>query len=117
MSKASKVHVTETVDHGTGEIKHTQTVSTYAIDQEPAFVKMYIEDIVRLNNLNNIAKSLLTSLTKRIDYENIIRITPRDKREMAREAGTEHIQTISNSLSALSKAGVISRIDDNEIFV
>jgi len=111
MKPISHTHVTETIDNGTGEVSKTKSVSVLRVDQEPAFVKMYIEDIIRLSNLNNITKNLLISLTKRIDYENKIKILPNDKREIAAEIGTKHIQTVANSLSMLVKAGIIVRTD------
>jgi len=57
------------LDHSTGEVLSTEDVIVARIPKEPAYVKMYIEDLSRIVGLSAGAQSVLYELAGKIDYE------------------------------------------------
>ena len=64
--------VITTVDSTTGEQLSTSTLTSQKYEQEPDFVKMYLEDLVKLKDLPKSCDSLLNVLLRYMTYENKI---------------------------------------------
>jgi hypothetical protein len=52
-----------------GETVHNESVSVKRIDGEPPYVKLYLDDISRLYELQSESKNLLLELLSRMDFE------------------------------------------------
>ena len=96
-----------------GNIKQQQHTNIIQFPNEPPFIKLYIEDLTAILKLPNGTKDLLYSLLMKMDYENMITLTSRSKREIAERVGIK-IQTFDNYLRKLVDAGIFKRIGRGE---
>lgn len=100
---------TETiVNIETGEISKTTDLQESYVEQEPAFVKMYVQDIVRLNDLPNAAGTILNVLIQNMSYGNIVVLIKPIKTRIVEATGFSE-STIKKSISDLNKAGILIR--------
>ena len=75
MAKKDKVlfsSIKEITDTETGEIITSEKVTQTLIDREPPHVKIYIEDIARINALPPSAANVLNLLVQNMGYNNMI---------------------------------------------
>lgn len=98
------------VDYETGEIKKTISQTITKIDREPPFVKLYIDDISDINNLQHSCSQLLLELIKRVNYSGVISISAGDKKLIVKSLGVKP-QTFANNISQLIKKDILFRID------
>ena len=69
-----KIYQTETktiIDHQTGEIIQTEHNQKGFVEKEPDYVKLYLQDIARLNNLPPSTSSLMTLIIRSMGYNNL----------------------------------------------
>ena len=112
MIKKKVSHVTETVvlDKETGEVATMSKTSTYSVEGEPPFIKLYINAVAKLSGLPDGSKSTLFELIKLVDYDGRIILNAGIKRIIAKNIGVKP-HTIANTLTQLIKSNIISRID------
>lgn len=103
---------TQVVDEN-GMVKQQQQTNIVQFPNEPPFIKLYIEDLTAILKLPNGTKDLLHSLLMKMDYENIVTLTSRSKKEIAERVGIK-IQTFDNYLRKLVDAEVFKRIGRGE---
>ena len=103
---------TQVVDEN-GMVKQKQQTNVVQFPNEPPFIKLYIEDLTAILKLPNGTKDLLYSLLMKMDYENIVTLTSRSKKEIASRVGIK-IQTFDNYLRKLVDAEVFKRIGRGE---
>ena len=103
---------TQVVDEN-GMVKQKQQTNLVQFPNEPPFIKLYIEDLTAILKLPNGTKDLLYSLLMKMDYENIVTLTSRSKKEIAERVGIK-IQTFDNYLRKLVDAEVFKRIGRGE---
>lgn len=103
---------TQVVDEN-GMVKQKQQTNVVQFPNEPPFIKLYIEDLTAILKLPNGTKDLLYSLLMKMDYENIVTLTSRSKKEIAERVGIK-IQTFDNYLRKLVDAEVFKRIGRGE---
>ena len=96
-----------------GNIKQEQHKNIIQFPNEPPFIKLYIEDLTAILKLPNGTKDLLYSLLMKMDYENMITLTSRSKREIAERVSIK-VQTFDNYLRKLVDAGILKRIGRGE---
>lgn len=113
MGKVIQEVTTETVDHRTGENTETTTERVINLPQEPAFVKIYLEDISKLYDLPANSSRLLHALLRQMNYDSIITLSAPAKRRIAKDLKIS-LSTINNQLTALTKTDVLQRIDRGE---
>lgn len=116
-SKGGKVlnfqRETTEVDRQTGEITKETTTNVYKMPSEPPYVKLYIEDLSHLLNLKDHHAALILELIKKMDFENVITLTP-SARDRISEKLKIQAQTFRNYLNELLKRDVFRRIGHNE---
>lgn len=98
------------IDYETGEIKKSISQTITKLDREPPFVKLYIDDISDINNLQHSCSQLLLELIKRVNYSGVISISAGDKKLIVKELGVKS-QTFANNISQLIKKDILFRID------
>ena len=104
---------TTTVTNEDGTIKQHQQTNIIQFPKEPPFIKLYIEDLTAILKLPSGTKDLLYSLLMKMDYENMITLTSRSKKEIASRVGIK-IQTFDNYLRKLVDAKIFKRIGRGE---
>lgn len=110
MAKSVYQETKQTVDHSTGEITSEENTNVIRIPSEPAFIKLYLEDISRLYKLPSGTDKLLLELIKRMNYEGKIYVNAGLKKEIMSELGITNIRSINNNLSKFCKADVLARV-------
>lgn len=106
-----KETIHERIDRSSGEQTITTHIQTFKSASEPSFVKMYIDDIAKLNDLGRTSQRLLFALVKRIGYDSWIHVNKKTNREIAIEIGIKSVQTIYNELRKLVNADVLRKED------
>jgi hypothetical protein len=86
------------------------TSQTFLVPNEPTYVKVYIEDIIKLKCLPKGNSSVLYELIRYVDYQNEIHLNPRIKKRICERLGINP-NSLNNALTKLIKSQVISRID------
>ena len=115
MSK-SRVTYSETqthVDYNTGEIKETEQTNVIRLPREPAYVKMYIEDLSKILDLSHCSRTLVYALLRQMNYEGIITLNASARQRIADYLKITE-QTVRNKLTELCKKGVLKRLNRGE---
>jgi len=98
------------VNHETGEITESSQHTTFLVDKEPEFIKLYVEDIIRLNDLPPASSKVLHALLRTMGYNNLVPAYSPVKKLMARELGIT-LNTLNKSIDNLYKQSILIRID------
>ena len=96
-----------------GTVKEEESLRIARLPQEPPFIKMYVEDLTAILKLPAGTKDLLYCLLMKMDYENVITLTSRSKKEIASKVGLK-IQTFDNYLKKLVESGIFVRFARGE---
>lgn len=114
MSGATRIRTT---DYNTGEItdKYVGTRVTKA-GNEPNYVKLYVNDVAKLEGLSSSVFHVLFSIVCQMDYNNAVSITYGAKERIAK-AHDITIKTVNNAIYDLLRAGLIKRAAKGEYFV
>lgn len=110
--KTDVIRTTEKIDFKTGEIEESTVVTTFTekIPNEPAFIKLYLADILYLKGLQTTQSSLLFALLQQMNYQNEIVLNASIKRRIAKDVGLT-TGTIDNNLSNFVKKNILFRVD------
>jgi len=94
----------------TGKAKEIEQTKerTVKVEQEPSFIKLYLQDICKLNDIPKTGSKLLNELLKYTAYDNMILIPTYVKEKISKDLNM-NIGTVSNSLSKLTKKGILKR--------
>lgn len=107
------------------ELKHThvdadgvitQTADIYilkTLPPEPAYVKMYIEDIGRMSGLQSAHAEILFYVAAMVDYDGIVMLSGRRKKIIADSFGGS-VKTVDNAITAYIKSGLLFRVARGE---
>ena len=108
------IQVSEKVDtdYATGEITSSEKITVFRLPKEPAYVKLYLNDLALIIKLKNGPKRLLHDLLMRMDYEGYISLNP-VIRERIRQNLNIAEQTLRNYLQDLKKSGFLLPIGTN----
>lgn len=99
----------EVIDHQTGEIHETVINSTFFVEKEPEYIKMYVSDIARLKNLPTGMQPILMELIKSMGYNNVIPAYKPIKEMICRNLGIK-MDYLNKSIDAFYKAGLLIRL-------
>jgi hypothetical protein len=107
--KKIKENLTQIIDRSTGEIINEITVvngNTYT--SEPAFVKLYLQDILYLNSLPLGLMNIMLSILRRMDYNNRIGLFKAVKSDIAKENNLS-VSSVNKYITILSDSKLIIR--------
>lgn len=109
------VRTQRTVNEMTGEIlaQHSNVIELKALPQEPAYIKLYVEDIGKLHGLKPLAREVLLYVAASMGYDGVASLTPRRKASIALTVGTSRA-VVDNCLSECVKSGLLRRVDRGE---
>jgi len=103
--------VTDADGNTTTETKREE----FSVGAEPPFIKLYINDIIALHNLKGKSKDLLLQLIKLVDFENYVTLSPRKRKSICKIIGIKETgSTLTNTINAIIKAGLMKRVSWNE---
>ncbi|MHA4186410.1 replication/maintenance protein RepL, partial [Bacillus cereus] len=101
LKKVSKVTKNKIIDINTGEIQEEEEIINAYIDKEPDYVKIYLKDIVALNDLPKGLDRVINVLLKVMSYDNMIILNSFIKKQMAQELGYKTVQVLNNNINKL----------------
>lgn len=104
--KLLKSQVTNTVDLATGEVKQSEELQEYSVQTEPAFVKLYLENIKMLYDLTVSNHKILNELLKICNYGGEIILNSSVKKRICESLETS-IGSFDNSLLKLKQQDII----------
>ncbi len=81
VKKINQIKKKEIINYETGELLIEEKDTSYSFEREPDYIKIYLQDIIKLNNLPKSLNNILNSILKRTDYDNeIILIADKKKK-------------------------------------
>ena len=101
---------TVTIDHETGEVLTTTQEKNSIVESEPPFVKVYVNDISRLNDLSPATNKVLNLLVRSMGYKGIVAAYMPVKKMIAKDLDIS-INTINKAISEMHKKGILIRKD------
>jgi hypothetical protein len=104
--KLLKSQVANTVDLATGEVKQSEELQEYSVQTEPAFVKLYLENIKMLYDLTVSNHKILNELLKICNYGGEIILNSSVKKRICESLETS-IGSFDNSLLKLKQQDII----------
>jgi hypothetical protein len=110
LKKTTYESIESVTDLNTGEItvikSHTQSV----LEKEPDYVKLYVADIMKLNNLPRNSGAVMNCLLRSMSYNNIIPAYAPIKRVICKELNIG-MDSLNKAIDSLFKAGMLIRIE------
>ncbi|MGZ8317548.1 MAG: hypothetical protein ACXWVD_00465 [Telluria sp.] len=99
----------------TGEIvsQESKVVNIRPMEAEPAFIKLYIEDLGRLFQLQAGHQEILTFVAASVDYEGVVSLAIGRKARIAATLNCS-IKSIDNAICEFVKRGILARIGRGE---
>lgn len=92
----------------TGEIIATKATRVSAFEKEPPYVKVYLEDIGRLNGLSPTEQKLVNELVFNMGYNNVVPSYKPVKQAIANKLGVS-LEGVNKSIQSLYRKGVLIR--------
>jgi len=105
-----KKEQTETRDALTGEVTERSVTHTVKVEQEPSFIKLYIKDMCKLNDVPKNANKILLSLLEYVNYNNEIILNAGLKKRIAKELNITP-PSLNNGISRLVKSELICSVE------
>ena len=99
----------------TGEVVSQQknVISIKPMAEEPAYIKMYIDDISRVLGLQHGHQEILLFIAASVDYEGIASLAIGRKARIAATVGCS-IKSIDNAITEYIKQGILTRVARGE---
>lgn len=109
LKKVSKVIRNKITDLQSGEIRHEEELIDAYVEKEPDYVKLYLKDIVALNDLPKGLDRVINVLLKTMSYDNMIILNSFIKKQMTEELGYSSVQVLNNNINKLVNAEILFR--------
>lgn len=108
--KITHSQTTHIINEKTGEVLETTLTETYRVEKEPDFIKMYISDIARLNELPKGMDMILLALVRNMGYNNVIPAYKPIKKLICHDLGIS-LSYLNKAIDTFYKKGVFIRLD------
>jgi hypothetical protein len=108
--RITQISKTSIVDGSTGVIVEEELVEVYKAEREPDYIKMYVSDIARLNELPKGMDNILMAFLRTMGYNNVIPVYKPIKKMISKDLGIS-IAYLNKAIDAFHKKGVFIRID------
>lgn len=106
MARARVTHTKERVEGGKTTFQETSKV--IVTPEHKPFAQLLFEDVGRLYSLQDSQIKLLIALVKHMDYQNVVRVSGKDRKDWAKEIGITP-QTLNVAMSKLMDTGIVLR--------
>jgi hypothetical protein len=93
-----------------GVIKEENKTTVFTIGREPDYVKIYLNDILRLNDIPKSSNAILLAILRRMTYDNDIALFAPVKRQIAKELDIKEV-TISKAIELFVQKSILFRKD------
>lgn len=100
------------MDYVTGEVKEEIRRGSYRYETEPGYIKLYLEDLLKLTSGMKSYTKVLLYLMKHCSFASdeqaqCVQLSTGVKKMMMQELGYKSLQVIDNCLLGLKRAGII----------
>ena len=99
----------EIIDHETGEVKSTMKLTSIKHEAEPSYIKLYLSDICKLNDIPKTGNDVLNELLPLVNYDNEIILNSTLKKRIYEKIGIKK-GSLDNNIYKLTKQGILSRV-------
>ena len=96
------------IDNISGSIISDSSIVDISVKQEPDYYKVYIKDVSSLYGLNSSEKDLISCLSSKMGYGNVIVLIKSIKELICSELGMS-LNTLNKAISELVKCGLLVR--------
>lgn len=110
IKKTTYESVNTITDMNTGEVTVMKTHTQSVMEKEPDFIKLYVADIMKLNNLPRNSGLVMNCLLRSMSYNNIIPAYAPIKRLICAELSIG-MDSLNKAIDSLFKAGMLVRIE------
>jgi hypothetical protein len=102
----------QVIDQMTGEVLYDKknVISFNKMPEEPAYIKLYVDDLSRLNKLTAGETKILLYVAARADYEGIASLPLGIKNRIATSAGCS-ASAVSSAISKFCNEKILKRLD------
>jgi len=101
--------VNTTIDNQTGEVIETQSSVSFKVEKEPDFVKLYLRDIVSLNNLPSGMSKILMLIIRQMNYNNVVVLISHTKDLICDELNVSR-SYVNKCINEFNKKGILIRV-------
>lgn len=102
--------ITEQVDYSTGETVNKEIVTKLKASKEPEFIKLYLQDVLYLQNIPTGLNNILYEMLKLMSYNNLMVINSGVKRMISNTLNCS-IHTINKALTHFNRSEILIRQD------
>lgn len=115
MKRITQETVNRAIDYDTGEIKHESKSVTYALQSEPDYIKVYLQDLLYLVGLPKHQMGVVLWLMQNCNYASdkfgqCVVLSSDLKLAMAEDIGIKLVSSINTILMKLAKKKVIEHV-------
>ena len=103
--KVTSTQIRETVDLETGEVVSQTKNHTFLAEREPDYVKIYLQDIGRLNDLTSKQNEILMAFIGAMGYKGIIPAFKPIKEQLAMDLGVS-LNTVNKAVQTFKDKGL-----------
>ena len=107
--KIVQMNTIQKVDKATGEVLEETAEVVARLPREPAFIKLYLEDINLLMDVPTGPGNLLHILVQKVDYEGYISLTTGGRDRICDQVGIKR-QTLANYLQTLVRKKILKNV-------
>lgn len=102
----SKTEIVKSYDTETGEeTVENINISSFSVDREPEYIKLYIQDVGRLKKINGKANDILLAFISKMGYNNIIPTYKPIKMFVANDLNIS-IHTVNSAIKKFKATGL-----------
>lgn len=113
-TKIKETIVTD-IDTNTGAVVSERTYQQFSAETEPDFIKLYLNDIVLLNNLPKASSGILYQILSGMNYENIIVLNKFIRERIANKLNLK-LNTVDHAIVNFIEQGLITKIGAGTYF-
>ena len=108
--KIIKEEIQQIIDSNTGEVIEQKETTTSYVERESDYVKLYLNDIVRLNDLAPRHTRILMEVISAMGYKNVIALYSPVKKLMCKNLNIK-MDTLDKAIQNFAKKGILFRIE------
>lgn len=111
-----KQSIETTIVDENGVVKQSRSNQVKTWGEEPAYIKLYLKDLMYLSDMPKQYAELTMSLLKRVSYAGdadglCVTLVSRTKKAICEELGWKNVSSLDNALQKLLKGKIIFRVD------
>lgn len=112
-----ETEIIQVLDKETGKVKSEEfkRKSQRQVDNDEPYIKLFIKDICKLNDIPTAGNNILNELLKYINYENKVLLPMGVKKKIVEKLGIS-MGTLDNNITKLIKKDIIKR-EDTGIYI